>query len=86
MLNTLDRQNINFRLDGITIDTLGKNLIFQPKTIVLLSCNTINLITTFCWRAALVCHSVFLLYLLKSHCLVWWIYAKINVFMNLERL
>ena len=24
MLNTLDRQKINFRLDGITIDTLGK--------------------------------------------------------------
>ena len=39
---------INFRLDGITIDTLGKNLIFRPKTIVPLSCNIINLITIFC--------------------------------------
>ena len=37
------KQKINFRLDGITIDTLGKNLIFRPKTIVPLSCN-INLL------------------------------------------
>ena len=33
---------INFQLDGITIDTLGKNLIFQPKTIVALSRSNIN--------------------------------------------
>ena len=56
MLNTLDRQKIDFQLNGITIDALEKNLIFRLKTKVPLSCSIINLITTFCWHATLVCH------------------------------